>query len=240
MQKRNNALQRPDFVGLPDCWENARVSSWVDPEIHVGQPYIDHFAAVAKVSARLRLAGSRIGTRKPASIDAHALADRNNRSKLQAIVDKAPRAPWQASADAHAAQLVGYLQGALAEAFPKPKQRKRRSYLTDDTWALYAQVAALRHRCARLRAHTQYHLLAAAFRAWATRGVDDFESALASPWALEASFQGHRHRDALRGLSKQLKHACRTDRARHLSGLADEVQANTPGSYQALNRLLSH
>ena len=239
MQKRNNALQRPDFVGLPDCWENARVSSWVDPEIHAGQPYIDHLAAAVSVSARLRLDGSRPGTRKPVRIDAHALVDRNNRLKLQAIVDKAPRAPWQVSADAHAAQLVGYLQGALVEAFPKPKQRKRRSYLTDDTWALYAQVAALRHRCARLRAHSQYHLLAAAFRAWSTRGVDDFESALVSPWALEASFQGHRHRDALRGLSKQLKHACRTDRARYLSSLADEVQANTPGSYQALNRLLS-
>ncbi|CAE7155771.1 unnamed protein product, partial [Symbiodinium necroappetens] len=239
VQKRNNALQRPDFVCLPDCWESARVLSWVDPEIHVGQPYIDHFAAVVRVAARLRLAGGGLGTRKPARIDAHALVDRSNRPKLQAIVDKAPRAPWNASADAHAAQLVGYLQGALAEAFPKPKQRKRRDYLTDDTWALYAQVAALRHRCARLRAYTQYHLLAAAFRAWSTRGAEAFENALASPWALDASVQGQRHRDALRGLSKQLKHACRTDRARHLSSLADEVQANTPGSFQALNRLLS-
>ncbi|CAE7601954.1 unnamed protein product, partial [Symbiodinium necroappetens] len=239
VQKRNNALQRPDFVCLPDCWESARVSSWVDPEIHVGQPYIDHFAAVARVTARLRLTGGCLGTRKLARIDAHALVDRNNRPKLQAIVDKAPRAPWNASADAHAAQLVGYLQGALAEAFPKPKQRKRRDYLTDDTWALYAQVAALRHRCARLRAHTQYHLLAAAFRAWSTRGAEAFENALASPWALDASVQGQRHRDALRGLSKQLQQACRTDRARHLSNLADEVQANTPGSFQALNRLLS-
>ena len=238
VQKRNNALQRPDFVCLPDCWESARVASWVDPGIHVGQPYIDHFAAVARVAARLRLAGGRLCTRKPARIDAHALVNGNNRPALQAIVDKAPRAPWNASAGAHAAQLVGYLQGALAEAFPKPKQRKRRDYLTDGTWALYAQVAALRHRCARLRAQTQYHLLAAAFRAWLTRGAEAFENALASPWALDAYAQGQRHRDALRGLSKQLKHACRTDRARHLSSLADEVQANTPGSFHALNRLL--
>ena len=70
------------------------------------------------------------------------------------------------------------------------------------------------------------------------RGEEAFEQALASPWALEASLQGQRHRDALRALSKQLKQACRTDRARYLSSLADEVQANTPGSFQALNRLL--
>ena len=238
VQKRNGALQRPDFVCLPDCWENACVSSWTDPEIHVGQSYIDHFAAVVRVSARLRLTGACLGVKKIARIDSRALADRQNRPKLQAILDQAPRAPWCASADAHAAQLVGYLQGALSEAFPIPKQRKRKDYLTDQTWALYAQVAALRHRCAKLRAHTQRHLLAAAFRAWATRGDEALEQALASPWALAASLQGQRHRDALRALSRQLKQACRTDRARYLSSLADEVQANTPGSFQALNRLL--
>ena len=239
VQKRNHALQRPDFVCLPDCWESARVASWVDPGIHVGQSYIDHFTAVVRVSATLRLTGGCPATSKPARIDANALVDGNNRSKLQAIVAQAPRAPWNASADAHAAQLVGYLQGALAEAFPKPQQHKRRDYLTEDTWALYAQVAALRHRCARLRAQTQYHLLAAAFRAWLTCGAEAFTDALDSPWALDAHAQGLRHRDALRGLSKQLKYACRADRARHLSNLADEVQANTPGSFRALNRLLS-
>ena len=137
VQKRNGALQRPDFVCLPDCWENACVSSWTDPEIHVGQPYIDHFAAVVRVSARLRLTGACLGVKKMARIDSRALADRQNRPKLQAILDQAPRTPWCASADAHAAQLVGYLQGALSEAFPIPKQRKRKDYLTDPTWALY-------------------------------------------------------------------------------------------------------
>ncbi|CAE7489937.1 unnamed protein product, partial [Symbiodinium necroappetens] len=194
-----------ELVITCQCW---LPSTW--GHLHSGQSWT--YVQKRNNALQLRLAGGCLGTRKPARIDAHALVDRNNRPKLQAIVDKAPRAPWNASADAHAAQLVGYLQGALAEAFPKPKQRKRRDYLTDDTWALYAQVAALRHRCARLRAYTQYHLLAAAFRAWSTRGAEAFENALASPWALDASVQGQRHRD---------------------------VQANTPGSFQALNRLLS-
>ena len=39
-------------------------------------------------------------------------------------------------------------------------------------------------------------------------------------------------------LAKQLKRACRVDRAKYLSTLADAVQANTEGSFRALHRLL--
>ena len=64
VQKRNGLPTRPDFIGLPDGWGNASVSSWVDPEIHVGQPYIDHLAAVVQVSATLQTSGGTV-TRSP-------------------------------------------------------------------------------------------------------------------------------------------------------------------------------
>ena len=237
VQKRNGLPTRPDFVGLPDCWGHAQVSSWVDPEIHVGQPYIDHLAAVVQVSATLQTSGGKVA-RSPVKVDMAALTAAESRPTLQAIIDAAPCIPWQASADAHAAALVGYLQSALPAAFPRPARRKRQAYLSDNTWALHTEVAALRRRCARLRAQVQQHLTAAAFRAWAGRNANILHEALSSPWAFQAEVQGHRQSTALRTLANQLKRACRADRAKYLSSLADEVQANSDRSYQALHRLL--
>ncbi|OLQ10485.1 hypothetical protein AK812_SmicGene5799 [Symbiodinium microadriaticum] len=79
---------------------------------------------------------------------------------------------------------------------------------------------------------------AAAFRAWSESNADVFFTALSSPWALQAAVQGQRQSEALRTLAKQLKRACRVDRAKYLSTLADAVQANTEGSFRALHRLL--
>ena len=95
IQKRNKMHTRPDFVCLPDCWANAAVSSWVDPEIHVGQPYIDHLAAVATVRATLQVSGGR-SLASPGRIDVSALVEATSGPKLQAILDGAPTIPWQA------------------------------------------------------------------------------------------------------------------------------------------------
>ena len=237
IQKRNQALTRPDMICLPDCWRDAQVSSWVDSSIHVGQPYIDHLASVTQVRAWLKV--NKGGSRpKPARIDAKALADPANQPKLEAILTAAPRIPWNVSADAHAALLVGYLQQELVGTFAVARGQPRQAYITADTWELHGQVAALRKRCARLRRQCGTHLLAAAFRAWAERNAALLHNAISSPWASNAVSWGQVQSRQLRDLSQRLRKACRQDRARYLSDLADEVQSNKPGSHQALNRLL--
>ncbi|CAE7176445.1 unnamed protein product, partial [Symbiodinium necroappetens] len=237
IQKRNQALTRPDMICLPDCWSDAQVSSWVDPSIHVGQPYIDHLASVIQVRAWLKVSKGG-GRPKPARIDAKALADPANQPKLEAILSAAPRIPWDVSADAHAALLVGYLQHELVGTFAMAKGQPRQAYITADTWELHGQVAALRKRCARLRRQCCTQLLAAAFRAWAERNATLLHNAISSPWASNAASWGQVQSRQLRDLSQRLRKACRQDRARYLSELADEVQSNKPGSHQALNRLL--
>ncbi|CAE7942823.1 unnamed protein product, partial [Symbiodinium necroappetens] len=237
IQKRNQALTRPDLICLPDCWRDAQVSSWVDPSIHVGQPYIDHLASAIQVRAWLKV--NKGGSRpKPARIDAKALTDPANQPKLEAILSAAPKIPWNVSADAHAALLVGYLQQELVGTFAVARGHPRQAYITADTWELHGQVAALRKRCARLRRQCGTHLLAAAFRAWAERNAVILHDALSSPWASNAASWGQAQSRQLRDLSQRLRKACRQDRARYLSELADEVQSNKPGSHQALNRLL--
>ncbi|OLQ07506.1 hypothetical protein AK812_SmicGene9087 [Symbiodinium microadriaticum] len=106
IQKRNQALTRPDMVCLPDCWREAQVTSWVDPSLHVGQPYIDHLATAVCVQARIKV-GKGGNRQNLARIDAAALTDPANRPRLQQILSAAPKIPWHVTADAHAALLVG-------------------------------------------------------------------------------------------------------------------------------------
>ncbi|CAE7367855.1 Ap1g1 [Symbiodinium necroappetens] len=180
------------MVCLPDCWREAKVTSWVDPSLHVGQPYIDHLATVVRVQARIKVGkgGNRLNL---ARIDAAALIDPANRPHLQRILSAAPKIPWNVTADAHAALLVGYLQKELSETFAPAKGRPRQTYISDETWTLRGQVAALRKRCARLRKHCRMHLLVAAFRAWAARDAEILHTALCSQWALQAATWGQAH-----------------------------------------------
>ena len=237
VQKRNQALTRPDMVCLPDCWREAKVSSWVDPSLHVGQPYIDHLAAVVRIHARIKV-GKGSNRRNLVRIDAAALTDPVNQPHLQRILSAAPRVPWNVTADAHAALLVGYLQKELSETFAPAEGRPKQTYISDETWALHGQVATLRKRCARLRRHCRVHLLAAAFQAWAARNADILHTALCSQWAFQAASWGQAQSTQLRSLAQSLRQACKQDRAKYLSTLADEVQDNRPGSHQALNKLL--
>ncbi|CAE7190794.1 unnamed protein product, partial [Symbiodinium sp. CCMP2456] len=237
IQKRNHLHTRADFVCLPDAWYHAGVKSWTAPGVHVGQPYVDHVAAVARVHARVRC-GS--GTRPPrlAGIDARALADPQYRDKVVSIVAGAPEIPWAVSADAHAAALVGYLQGSLADTFPRCTGKPRHAYITATTWGMHATVAALRKQCAALRTRVRRHWLAASFSTWACADPDILRRAAKSPWILRAMRVGDQKGAELRFASSQLKQACKDDRAAYLTALADDVQANKPDAYQALNRLL--
>ena len=237
MQKRNGAMTRIDYIACPRAWVDGRISTWTDESVHTGQSYIDHIATLLQIDLHVRLQGcSR--TTKPRGFDARAMLTDEGRAKVHDILCQAPVVPWSASPHAHAASLVGYLQTALGEAFPRASQKRHRHYLSDDTWALHQEVSTLRRQCARLRQAFRFHFLAAAFRSWREHSIEPLLNMLASPWAQEAhhadAAQGHR----LGIVARKLRSACKQDRAQHFSDLADSVQRDEAGAPAAVQRLM--
>ena len=237
VQKRNGAMTRIDYIACPDPWKKGRVRTWTETAIHTGQAYVDHVATCAHFSLKLRLTS---GARSVAKhqFDSRALLTPEGRVKVADIMQKVPIIPWQVSTHAHAAALVKYLQSALAAHFPRDKSRRFRDYLTDDTWRLHRTVAGLRKHCTQIRNALRFHFLAAAFRAWQAQDGYILIRMLESPWTCEARLAGAIQGFFLGRASRELKAACKRDRAQHYSLLAEDVQREAPHAHKAVQRLL--
>ncbi|CAE7562302.1 unnamed protein product [Symbiodinium sp. CCMP2592] len=237
IQKRNGALTRIDFVACPTVWQNGRVRTWTDSTLHAGQAYVDHIATCCQIDLSINLRGPTRSVRQR-RFDGRAMLTPQGRAAVERVFQHAPLIPWDASPHAHAATLVKYLQDALSTAFPPCQRRRHRSYLTDDTWALHAEVARLRKACTRVKSALRFHFLAAAFQAWACADGRILLRMLDSAWTREAHVAGALYSSHLGVVSGRLKSACKQDRAAHFSGLADEVQRDDPHANKAIQRLM--
>ncbi|CAE7220796.1 unnamed protein product [Symbiodinium sp. CCMP2592] len=237
VQKRNGALSRIDFVACPTAWQSGCVRTWTDSTLHVGQATVDHIATCCQIDLSMNLSGPARATAHR-RFDGRAMLTPQGRAAVEQVFQHAPLIPWSASPHAHAATLVNYLQGALTDAFPLRPGRRHRSYLTDATWALHAEVARLRKACTRVKSALRFHFLAAAFQAWACADGRILLRMLDSAWTREAHVAGAFYSRHLGAVSGQLKSACKQDRATYFSGLADDVQRDDPHANKAIQRLM--
>ncbi|CAE7243636.1 unnamed protein product [Symbiodinium sp. CCMP2592] len=239
VQKRNGATSRLDYVCLPQSWRSSQVSSWVDPTIHAGQPVVDHIAVLASVTAVLSFSA---GARQSATprLDVQAMLAPEGRKRIADILGRAPAIPWSVCPDAHAAQLVAYVQRELRAAFPKPCVVRRHAYLTDATWACHTAVARLRRQLTNLRRAICFHSVAAAFSTWRDGGRTLAMTFGQSRWMQQARAQEVNLGAELQSAARALRLGCKADRAAHLSSLADTVGEGQDASFHALRQLLGH
>ena len=238
-QRRNGALTRPDFVLLPEAWRHGRVAAWTAPSITAANLVLDHLATLADV----RVLVSNKAPKKPvrtANIDVRSLTDPANREALHTILTQAPRPSWQTSAHAHVAQVTAYLQEALTQSFPRPRKTPLHPYLSDTAWELQQQVSWLRHKLANVKSMVHRQTLLGVLLAW--RGLGQGQPACAagsSAWLRDAQFAEALYGFRLGALGRALRSRVTSDRIRYTEGLADDIQANTAGTFQAVNALLS-
>ncbi|CAE7949382.1 unnamed protein product, partial [Symbiodinium sp. KB8] len=164
-QRRNGALNRPDFVLLPQDWQNGHVSSWTDASITAANMVIDHLATVVDVCITLSMGPGPQRTARLA-IDVKALADPANRTELAQIIEDAPRPSWQVSAHSHVAQVTAYLQKSLSERFPKERKAPVHPYLSDTAWDLHQQVSRLRRRLTAVKTAIRRQTFMGVLEAW--------------------------------------------------------------------------
>ncbi|CAE7277725.1 unnamed protein product [Symbiodinium sp. CCMP2592] len=237
VQKRNQALIRPDMVAVPLAWRQARVASWTDPGVTAAHGVVDHVASV--VSVRMRVCCSKLAPRSTArSSVPSSVSDPALQGAVSGVLDAAPRPAWDACSHSHAASVTGLLQAELRQVASNAPRRPTHPYLSASTWDLHAQVARLRRRCARIRQDSRFHLLFAAFRALREGRGDALLEMIEGPWSLSAHVAGTIASLQLRVLGRRLKTHCKNDRARYVEGLADAVERNQSGADTALQRLL--
>ena len=235
VQRRNGATSRPDFVLLPQSWQMGSVVAWTEPAITAANMVIDHVATLVDVHVQLRCGAG--NTREVAQrIDVSALVHPDNRATLEGILAKAPRPSWEVSAHTHTAQVAGYLQTALATAFPRPRSRPLHPFLSETAWDLQHQVARLRRKCAHIKQVIRRQTLLAVFGAWQGERRD-----VASPdsaWLRDAQFAEALYGFRLGCFAKALRNRCKADRASYMSDLADQVQNAPEAAYKAVSKLL--
>ena len=217
--------------------ETGTVRTWTEASIHTGQAYVDHIATCADVSLQICMRQGPAQARRP-HFDRNAMLTPEGKAKVAAIMANAPVIPWQVSPHAHAAAIVAYLQASLTAHFPQTRVKRFRHYLSDDTWRLHRTVAGLRRHCVQIRHALRFHFLAAVFRAWHAQDGRLVLRMLDSAWTREAHFAGAVQGFFLGQASRQLKAACKRDRASHYSALADDVQRDAPHAHRAVQRLL--
>ncbi|CAE7778823.1 unnamed protein product [Symbiodinium microadriaticum] len=164
-QRRNGALNRPEFVLLPQEWQQGNVSSWTDASITAANMVIDHLATVVDVCITLYVGPGPQRTARIA-IDVKALTDPANRTDLAQIIEDAPRPSWQVSAHSHVAQVTAYLQKSLSERFPRVRQAPVHPYLSDMAWDLHQQVSRLRRRLTAVKTAVRRQTFAGILEAW--------------------------------------------------------------------------
>ena len=235
-QKRSGALDRSDYVCIPRAWLPGDCRAWVDPSIAVGHACIDHLAAV--VHCCLPSLGKQVSRDRAVRLDAQALADPDNRSRVEQIILGAPRPAWDTDVSEHAAEVVDYLYEAFSRNFPLPKRRLRASFFSEETTALHQAVAALRH-AVRTRTHAlRSTYLRCVLLAWRSPDAD-FGSFFCGSWLWNLRARLGHNCMLLRRFGRRLRSACKSDKATHLSSLSDEV-AHAPYAevHRAVHRVL--
>ncbi|CAE7819266.1 unnamed protein product [Symbiodinium microadriaticum] len=211
------------------------VAAWTEPAITAANMVIDHVATLVDIQVQLRC-GAGNAKEVTQQIDVSALVHPDNRATLEGILANAPRPSWEVSAHVHTAQIAGYLQRALAKAFPRPHSRPLHPFLSETAWDLQHQVAWLRRKCAHIKQVIRRQTLLAVFGAW--QGNRREAEPNASAWLRDAQVAEALYGFRLGCFAKALRSRCKADRASYMSELADQVQNAPDAAYKAVSKLL--
>ena len=239
VQKRNGALARSDYVGIPLHLQHARVACWVDAGITAGHSSPDHFATLLHLSFSGTCGGFRTVARAQ-RIDAAAIRDPTNAARISAIIRASPLHPWHCSSHEQAASITDYLYKALAAEFPLHARRLRRSCFSSSSDALHRELSRARHRLRGRKVALHNTFMRCAFLVWMqSREALTFSQCCAGRW-LRLLRQGiAQDTFCIASLSRRLRTSCRADKRDYVAKLALELE-DAPASnlYSAFHQLV--
>ncbi|CAE6968585.1 unnamed protein product [Symbiodinium sp. CCMP2592] len=239
-QKRNGKPCRPDLVAVPQTWQSGCCQAWTDPGIQVASTCIDHTATILNCAVRMCMP---LGKKLPRRVrlPPQMFADPALKEDISDLLRSTPQVPWKASVHAHAAVVVDHLQQGLAKLVPTRPAKPHHVYLQDSTWTLQQRVTSLKRGLSRLQEQTKWNTMAFIFARWREQPLSSAATPWSGAWADKAMTSAILHYYHIRIGSKQLRIACKQDRALYTARLAEQL-ATGPNTevHDALHKLLRH
>ena len=130
---------RLDYIAIPQHWSVPSSGSWVVPELDWGQAHTDHFALAMHVQAPIRHSALKF-PRQP-RLNTQQMRTTEGRALTAQICATVPLLPWDLDVHRHAAAIEQHLGGLLQVAFPAPRAKPQKDYLSAATWQSESVVA---------------------------------------------------------------------------------------------------
>ena len=155
---------RLDYVLCPQTWLSCTMSSWVEDSCNTGHAIPDHACTCLQVEWQ-ELSCFRLNKKIP--FDIQAMRQRQNAPVLAHIIQSAPQFGWQMNANEHAYELVQWLHGELAQAFPRTTSTRRKlHFASEETSVAHAQLTSSKRQCRAIMKMLRLQSMRRAFYAW--------------------------------------------------------------------------
>ena len=125
----------------------------------------DHFPVVHQYR-NLLLACQQTKSSTTTRLDVKAMQTPQGKQTCQTIAESIPMPPWQMSATDHMTCINQYLQSSLAQAFPMPKLRSRKAFLSQAALSLVQKCRSCRKHLRHFGKFERATMVTFFFRAW--------------------------------------------------------------------------
>ena len=157
-------LLRNDFIGLPQCWKNFQIETFVEQEVDLSLSREDHLVAACTLHCQ------QCHLRAPSSSRTNPrLFLPNNDSTRQLLMEAAwvcPEIPWHWDVNRHEHALTSHIRSHLGGRCTKATKRPFKPSITEGTWKIIVQKKRLRQQLHDISAQERLANLKALFAAW--------------------------------------------------------------------------
>ena len=159
-----SAVSRIDYIIIPADWPVSPAGSRVLYDVDFGQSGFDHYAV--RLDIDVVHAAWNFVSRPSGAFDASRLMQPASHDIVRQICASLPAVPWEVDAHSHYQLITEHLRRELADAFPRQRTTRRRTYLSDTTWTMRQQRVWWRRQAHRASAGLCRSPLEWAFTAW--------------------------------------------------------------------------
>ena len=214
----NGTRARCDYMVVSGKWRQHALQTWSPESIDIGRVAFDHnplFLALEIYEARIKHRSARH------AFDRMALA-KAEPEQLSQIFEAMPTIPWACGVDEHSVLASEAIHKQLVLSFPAKQNRPRRSYITDDTWAIRFDRLKLMRTIKHEHGLLDLETLRAAFEYWWQQETWASTLIFGSVFKHLATIY-HAHRQLV-STTKQLRRALRQDRIKFLTEIAIQAE----------------
>ena len=143
----NGSVSRCDYIICPCLWLHANVRSWVLHTLDTTKRAIDHWPLMVKAT----LTWTVHKTERPRQAFCRQKLAKATDVEMNELLSKVDVPEWTEDIDTHATRLSDQVHGLLCDSFPVTKEGPRKSFISDETWAIRKERICARRQTQVLR-----------------------------------------------------------------------------------------